>query len=440
MNYSDYAQSDTYIGEYMRMMSAQETPLAYDFWCACWTIGVVLGRRYKILRPRAPVYMNSYMILVADSGITRKSTAVSAATRVVREYIDTYDRSTAILDGRVTAGMIMQTMVDMNNGGTDAQVALSISELAATMGRGSGAHEIPVLLTDLYDAPTFRRGGSKSAGAYEIRNAYVSLLAASTPAWLLRAVSPNVVEGGFTSRCIFVVADKRKNKIAWPEEQTDDDRTQTKRLVDLLHQRACQLDAGGQNGIVATTAAVRQFTDWYRARRSYSDVYRSSFDSRADAHVLRVAACLCISDASYSIQARHISQAISLVVQSREDAARLFSGGTTTTAPKHIRAFDKLRTVLVDAGRDGISQAHVTLALSHYADASLTARILDAMHDLDMVQKAVLQPSQKGGRSKTVWRATKLINSKHAQEIIEYLSRPDTIIEGKQHGTDSADV
>ena len=83
MNYKSLVPHDSFIGQYMEYMSELETPDAYDFWCGVWAIGVCCGRNVIVDRPRAPVHLNWYVILSAESGTTRKSTAVREISSIV---------------------------------------------------------------------------------------------------------------------------------------------------------------------------------------------------------------------------------------------------------------------------------------------------------------------------------------------------------------------
>jgi len=65
-------------------MEYVETAQAYDFWCALWAIGVGVTRDVYVDRPNAAVYLNWYIILAADSGITRKSTAINSISNLVK--------------------------------------------------------------------------------------------------------------------------------------------------------------------------------------------------------------------------------------------------------------------------------------------------------------------------------------------------------------------
>ena len=84
MNYKKLVPPNSFIGQYMEYMSYVETAESYDFWCAVWAIGDTCGRNTYVSRPNTPVYLNWYLILAAESGSTRKSTAIATIAGVVK--------------------------------------------------------------------------------------------------------------------------------------------------------------------------------------------------------------------------------------------------------------------------------------------------------------------------------------------------------------------
>ena len=84
MNYKKLIPSDSFIGRYLDYLSNIETPEAYDFWCAMWALGVRVGKGMYVNRPHSPVFCNWYIILAAESGTTRKSTAVNAISDLIK--------------------------------------------------------------------------------------------------------------------------------------------------------------------------------------------------------------------------------------------------------------------------------------------------------------------------------------------------------------------
>ena len=209
----------------MESLEDQETPVIYDFICACWALSVAMGRDVIVDRPRAPVHLNMYVILVSESGIMRKSTSIRIATSVVRDFLALKNSHVLLFENKTTMGMMLDELSRASQDHGAGQGILVASELAAVLGRGTSISGLPALLTDLYDCPDQRvGGGSLNTGSFNLKDVYFSFMGGSTPSWLAKAVRPEIIEGGFTSRCYFINGRNRKRSIAWPEGESDDGR------------------------------------------------------------------------------------------------------------------------------------------------------------------------------------------------------------------------
>lgn len=407
VKYKQLVSEDTFLGDYLSYMEPLETPHAYDFWTACFVLSSAIGRCITVDRGGAPVYLNLFTILVAESGVTRKSTAVRHATKFVRTLADQYE----LIEAKITPELLEDRLARRAISTGSSSAVISISELVTFLGREKYVSSMPTLLTDLYDCPSVRSGGgSLSAGSRDLTNVFVSFLSASTPSWLVRAVNPDVIEGGFTSRVVFIVAENPKRRAPWPEPQDE-------LLATKIHERliAIRARAAEVEKIQISEGARRVFDKWYRTRILHRDAFRSSFQSREDAHILRVAAFLCINDDTWYIQHNHILAAIKIITEVREDGASIFEG--TGSNSKLITGIDKLRDKLLSAGINGVKQAELTKACSGYIDAETMRASLDIMHELGMVQQFQnVQVSR--GRPTTIWRGTGLLTASNALDRI----------------------
>jgi hypothetical protein len=68
-----------------------------------------------------------------------------------------------------------------------------------------------------------------------IENPWINLIACTTPSWIAQNFSENMIGGGFTSRCLFVFAEKKHKRIAYPDEVAGSgyDTTKEKLIQDL---------------------------------------------------------------------------------------------------------------------------------------------------------------------------------------------------------------
>lgn len=399
MNFKKLCPEGTFLAAYLDMHRNVETPQAYDFWGGLWVLSSALGREVYVDRPKAPVFLNWYLILVAESGITRKSTAVRSATSLLREVRN----DIPIVSNKITPEELEYRLSDLSLDSGKSHIAISSSELVTFLGREGYVKAMPGLLTDLYDCDAVRGGGGTVGRRPTLaRNVYVTLIAGCTPNWLLKTVNPDVVAGGFTSRVLFVVADERKALIPWPKE--DEDANNARRRAATLLQD-CVETARSFPRIRLTDGAMRAFVAWYKRRQTFRDPYRASFVSREDGHVLRLAACLSVNAKRCIIDHFDVRAAIRVIEAVREQGATIFEH--TLTDDKLIVGVDKVRTILLAAGRDGISQSRLSRTVQHYINGADLANLLDIMHELELVQQFEIRVAL--GRPKKLWRATTLL-------------------------------
>lgn len=410
-----HVPENTFIADYMAMMDDQETPKIYDFICACWCLSVAMGRDVIVDRPRAPVHLNMYVILVSESGIMRKSTSIRIATGIVRQFLAEQKSPILLFESKTTMGMMLNELSKSSKETGRSQGILVASELAAVLGRGGGLSGLPALLTDLYDCPDERvGGGSLNTGSFNLQNVYFSFLGGSTPSWLAKAVRPEVIEGGFTSRCYFINGRNRKRSIAWPEgdDNGKDRRSALGSQLTELYQNSLRY-----NRIGITDKARARFTSWYESRPIHKDAYRESFESREDAHILRFAGLFAINEAHWQINEDHLSRAIATVSAIKKAGTDLFTGGQVEH--RDVKLLHKIRNLLLTAGDSGVSLTEFNRALRLSGRASDEVRtLLRTMHELDLVKKYELE--QAKGRPKTLYvRTMYLENEAFLKDVMQ---------------------
>jgi hypothetical protein len=77
--------------------------------------------------------------------------------------------------------------------------------------------EMVDLLVNLWDGKpgTFEKK-TKHSGNDSVENPWINLIACTTPSWIAGNFPEYMIGGGFTSRCIFVYADKKAKHVAYP--------------------------------------------------------------------------------------------------------------------------------------------------------------------------------------------------------------------------------
>ena len=377
----------------MEYMSNVETPYAYDFWCALWAIGVECGRTVYVDRPSAPVFLNWYLILAAESGTTRKSTAVRAASALISG-----DRE--VLSGKTSPESLELILHECTRQRGTATAHFAVPELVTILGREGYMSTMPGLLTDLYDSPELRRSpGTLKSGEIIQRDVYITFLSASTPSWLVTAINPSVIEGGFTSRVMFIVEDARKRSIPWPCNS----RRTGQSTVQMVLQETCTR-ARGVGGLTISQGGLRKFTKWYNNRPVSNDPFQSSFEAREDDHVLKLAACLAINDGTLELQTTHITTGIKVIADAKYKASQLF-GGSFSTGARVGNAVTRVREILISAGGDGIRHNALYRRVNNRLDNTEFKLLMKILHESDLIQVFEVK---NGGK---IYRATRNIEN-----------------------------
>lgn len=409
MNYRRLVPHDSFIGRYLQYMSSQETAYAFDFWSSLWCISSVCGRSIYVDRPRAPIFLNMFVILVGESGIARKTTTVSTAAKLVRPILA--DHSIGFMDAKVTPEKLEAILGERSDELGRAELCIACPELAVMLGTESYIATMPVLLTDLYDCPNFRAGGGTiTRGGTLQQNVWINFLSASTPVWLLKTINPNVVEGGFTSRAYFIVSNDPKRKIAWPE---DNDPDLFKDLQDDLRIIANEVRTRGP--IIVTSEAMERFTNWYRERPHSLDAFKQTFEAREDAHVLRISALMSINDGTYQIRRGHTNIAIELMRQMKETSGKIFD--TAELRSKFATAFDMLRAQLISAGYDPVLRSQLFNKVRYHINYQEFNILLEVLHEVRAIQRFEMRTGERGRPAEWI-RGTNLMLAKGLGENV----------------------
>ncbi len=401
---------DSYIELFMSLLRDQETPSEYDFWAAVWTVGAVVGRSCYIDRPRAPIFFNWYVIICAESGMTRKSTVINFAFDLIKDCLP---EATIVLQNKTTPEKLWAMMSAQSRDMGKSHVVINIPELVTFFGREGYAMGMPILLTDLYDCPDKRDGGgSLMYGSLPLINPYVTFIAGSTPSWLARAINPDVVEGGFTSRVIFVSSDFRKKLIFWPDGVSQPNLKSTKEYLCAIRDHAANI------GTIQPDEETKKFLDaWYRSRDYSSEAYLRSFESREDSHVLRLAGTLALSQLKSHIGLSEVELALHAISRAKKSGRSLFRSAVFDL--KLTNGLDKIREVLLKRGLNGIKAFELFIQAKYHLRQTEFAGIMEVLIDMGAVRQYIVAPSKRGaGRpAKYFIATTKILNPQIWDEI-----------------------
>lgn len=251
------------IDAYLEYTSGHESTERVRKWCIISVIAAALERRVWLNRGFYTLFPNLYVFIIGRSGFVKKSTSTSIAVNLLREL-----QGVKIMSERLTAGSLINQLQMSGKkfefrGKPVLQSALFAyaSELSVFLSEVFGS--ITELLTTFYDCQP--NDSSKpwvyntvGRGETKIHGPCLNILGASTKAWLRKCIPKSEMEGGFTSRIVFVVENRLPEKlVAWPTVDMQGEMDRLKLIEDL---RAVYSMVGEYK---VTDEARELFAKWY---------------------------------------------------------------------------------------------------------------------------------------------------------------------------------
>lgn len=287
------------------------------------------------------LYPNLFTILVGRPGIG-KGGAVNPAYALLKEA-----NSAHVLSDRLTIEFVLETLSKGFSAtvpgatpqgftfGKEASAMIFAPELSIFI---SSSHTLQIL-NDLWDSRGDFAYGTRHKGDWKIKDPCISLLAASAPDWLVRAIPNDAVGGGFTRRVNFVLAKTKQQSIPWPIS-TNGAGIVRAALVDDL-KRISQL----RGEIRFSSDAARLFESVYGSVvGDWEDEATASYITTRWAHTTKLAMVFSAARADdLTITLEDFERANALVETVVGDIKTVFRGAGTGD---YVTACDKILTYL----------------------------------------------------------------------------------------------
>lgn len=322
------------IEAYMDYSSNSEAPDKFHFWTAVSIIAGSLRRKVWIDMGYFDWTPNFYIIFVAPPGIISKSTTASIGMNLLRQ-IDGINFGPDSVTWQALAQSFAQSTEMVPFGDPKDELTIPMSAITIESSEfgtflNPQDREMVDMLVSLWDGKTgVWKKTTKTQGDDIIENPWINVLACTTPAWIAGNFPDYMIGGGFTSRCIFVYADKKRQFIAYPKQHLQDNFKEMgqKIVQDLEH-----LSTNLLGEYVLTEDAFRWGEEWYV--KHYNEGFKSKLNNdrfagylaRKQTHVHKLAMIIAASRGDVlEITAEHLAFANEMVTKLEEDMPAVFS-------------------------------------------------------------------------------------------------------------------
>lgn len=320
---------DNWLESFMEYASFGEAPYNTLFWTGVSTVAGVLQRRVWLDMGYFQWIPNFYIILVAPPGIISKSTTANIGMNLLRKI-----EGVRFGPDVVTWPALVSAMADAREEFCNPSTGEYIPQCAITIASDEFGNflnpqdrEMVDILVALWDGKrgTFDKM-TKTSGNDQIINPWINIIACTTPAWISGNFPEYMIGGGFTSRCIFVYAEEKRQFVAYPKLNLPAEWHEMQ--TNLIHDLEVMQQLAGE--IELSKEAYAWGTDWYahhwdnRPENLDTDQF-AGYLARKQTHMHKLAMILTASRSnSLIIERSHLEEAHERITTLEADMPRVF--------------------------------------------------------------------------------------------------------------------
>jgi len=377
-----------------------ETPKVFWEWAGIFTIGAVLRRRVYFKWMRKKVFPNLYVIITGEPG-SRKDPAVSLVKDMldelsINQFANSFTRRSVTKELNEIQKLPQSQVIVGGKLFTNSECALVSTELSSAL--GTDLLNVILFLTDAWDGKDVYKHSTSEHGSDALTNVCISLLAATTPDYLMRSIPPDVVGNGFTSRVIFPVCSTRDKWRAFVEY---DDTKYLSMIKDL--KRIYTL-----SGVFKMTDLAIDFVkNWYEKdlRKIWEECQNKLtklFLKRIQENMFKVAMILQVSKSNELIIDIDVcKKAIELLLEVADGATEAFDA---LGASREFRALSLVREVI----KNNREVTPKTLLFLTMKEVGTIPKLMEALNTLMCAGEIeLIANNSRIGFSKIIWKDKK---------------------------------
>lgn len=318
---------------FLEYASYGEAPSKMIFWTGVSTIAGALRRRVWIDQKYFQWLPNFYIIFVAPPGIVSKTTTANIGMSLLRglpEGTINFGADSVTWQSLVQSlGESCESVPDPRDPGAFfpmSSVTFCSDELGNLL-KPSDDDLVSALIT-LWDGKegAFKKD-TKNSGKDKIVNPWVNIIGCTTPSWIAGNFPEYMIGGGFTSRCVFIYEEKKRQYVPYPDEVVPKDfqETRSKLIHDLelisMMFGEYKID---ENARIWGRAWYRKH--WERPPSGLTGDQFNGYLARKQTHLHKLAMVLSASSSDHLIiRAEHLESAAGIMSAIEADMPRVFA-------------------------------------------------------------------------------------------------------------------
>lgn len=308
--------------------SNTEAPEYMHTWAGVSAIAACLRRKVWLDMKSFQWTPNFYIIFVAPPGVVSKSTTADLSGDLLREVpgikfgpdVVTWP---ALVDAFAASG---ESFLYNDEWHPMSPITLIASELGNLI-NPQDRDQINLYIT-LWDGRKKLEKVTKMSGNSMVEAPWINMVGCTTPHWIADNMPIATVGGGFTSRCVWVYADKKSRLIAYPDEAITYDYAQLR--VDLIHDLE-HISTQLAGPFKLTESARVWGRNWYQQHWDTRPQHLESekldgYIARKQTHLHKLAMVLSVSKSdALVLEAEDLLTAEAILTLAEKDLDKVFS-------------------------------------------------------------------------------------------------------------------
>ena len=377
---------DDWLAAYLEYTQYSESPISYHTWAGVSCISSALQRKCFMRLGHSTLYPNNYIILVGPSANARKGEPLVVA----RDILEAVSSLTTIGEDSTPEALIRdikaseQTFKDEDTSDIryHSSVTCFVEELAVFTGQQNST--FLAYLTNWYDSRDKWKRRTKHQGTDEITGMCFNILGATAPDWLPYILPREAVGGGFTSRCIFVVEQRKRQTVLDPNKDLPPEQLRQ----DLIHDLEVIQTITGEYDW--SPKAKSAYEEWYAAEDRklaqghpfLGDPKLDGYAGRRPAHIRKI--CMAIAASLTNnrlIELEHFRRAQALLEDAETRMGQLFSG---IGMGKYVAETD--RVIAYMRSRKRVTRGQLLRDLYRDLDETSVKSITEVLRDMELIK------------------------------------------------------
>lgn len=380
-----------FVSRYLRFVTAQETPPSFHLVSLMALFSALIERRLLINRGYT-IRANIFCLILGPPAVRK-----TYGTRIVRQVFADAGLPIKAIGENATDEGVLKEMVRKEKKGESPTATIIAEEFGVLVGKKQYQEGLIQWLCRAYDGGEL--GNTRSVDSYGVEDAFLTLLAGTTPK-ALKEISESILGTGLASR-MWIVSEKQKDKWVWrpkfPREERLALAEEFKEIAyPILEQAEILFDPGEE--------ADAYMEEWYMGpHREFTeketDEKNESWAGRRHDHAMRAAVLLHLLDGGGTEQLTvEAAQRGIDFIEAMEPG--MFEAYGMLGASEWGVIREKVQRMIEKKGEDGIQMRHLQAAVSKWVKTPGE----EARAILSLLQSGDVVTEGSGGKMRIKWR------------------------------------